>query len=288
MKPIAWIVMAFIIVAWIVVPQFLYTVDVTKNAIVLQFGQHIATVDEPGLYVKTPFVQQVIHYEKRVLASDALAGEYLTQDKKRLVVDHVTRWRITDPLKFYKTVTNETGAKARLDPIVFSNMREELAQHIFSETISEKREPIMEAVAKATGEKVRELGIEVVDVRIKRADLPREVQASVFARMVAERQRKSKAYRSEGAEESAKVNADADKEKTIILADAYEKSQNLRGEGDAEATKIYAEAFQRDAEFYGFLRALESYEKFLVRETMLVLDANSELFKYLESPRLQE
>ncbi|MBI2907037.1 MAG: protease modulator HflC [Chloroflexi bacterium] len=284
----AWIVIALVIVAWIVVPQFLYTVDVTKQAIVLQFGQHIATVDEPGLYVKAPFVQQVIHYEKRILASDALPGEYLTQDKKRLKVDHITRWKIVDPLKFYKTVTNETGARARLDPIVFSNMREELAQHIFSETISKKRDPIMDAVTMKTKEKVQEFGIEVVDVRIKRADLPKEVQASVFARMVAERQRMSKAYRSEGAEESAKIKADADKEKTIILADAYEKSQKLRGEGDAQATKTYAEAFQRDAEFYGFLRALESYEKFLVKDTTLVLRPDSELFRYLESSRLRE
>lgn len=281
-----WIIIALVVVAWILIPQVLFTVDVTKQAIVLQLGKHVRTIRSPGLYVKTPFVQEVRYYEKRILVSDAAAGEYFTSERKRLVVDHITRWRITDPLEFFKTVLDETGGRARLQAIIFSEMREELARDTLSEVISERREPIVEAVTIRARKKLGEFGIEVIDVRIKRADLPTEVQASVFGRMEAERQRISKGFRSEGAEESAKVRADADKEKTIILANAYETSQKLRGEGDAEATKIFAEAFQRDAEFYNFLRTLEAYAKFLVRDTTLVLGADSELFQYLQSSRL--
>ncbi len=274
-----------VIVALIVIPQFVYTVDVTKQAIILQMGEYKRTVTEPGLNFKIPFIQSVTHLEKRVLTSDTAPGEYLTLDKKRLVVDHVSRWRIVDPLKFYKAVRDEAGALARIQPVVFSEMRDELAKHNFEDIISVQREPIMEAVAARAREKVLDYGIDLVDVRIKRADLPTEVQVSVFDRMKAERQRIALAYRAEGEEAALKTRADADKEKTILLAEAYEESQMLQGEGDAQATLIYAAAFEKDTEFYRFLRTLEAYEKFVVAGgTTLVLSSDSDLFQYLESP----
>ena len=287
MKKAAIIIAA--IFALIVVLQSLFTVDMTQQAIVLQYGRYLRTVKEPGLHFKVPFIQQVVRYDKRILTSDVKPGEYLTLDKKRVVTDPISRWRIDDPLQFFKTVANEAGALARLEPIVLSELRDELAKHNFADIVSAQREPIMEAVSRRVKEKATDFGIEVVDVRIKRADLPREVQASVFDRMKAERQRIALQYRAEGAEQAAKVRADADKEVTIISAEAYEQSQRLKGEGDAQAIAIYAEAFEQDAEFYSFLRSLEAYEKFLAQQSTLVLRSDSELFKYLTgSGLLQE
>ena len=273
-----------VIVALITLNQTVFTVDVTKQAIITQFGEYMRTIEEPGLNFKIPFIQEVRLFEKRVLVSDAPPAEYLTLDKKRLVIDSYTRWRIINPLQFYKTVRNEPGALARLDGIVFSELRTEMAAHTFREIIGAQREPIMETVAQRAGVIVGEFGIELIDVRIKRADLPQEVQASVYARMVAERERIAKLYRAEGEEQARIIRAEADKEVVIILADAYKVSKTLRGEGDAAATGIYAKAFEKDPEFYSFLRALEAYEKILVGGTTLVLGSDSELFKYLESP----
>lgn len=276
-----------VIVVLIVVNQTIFTVDVTKQVIITQFGEYKRTIDEPGLNFKIPFIQAVHLFEKRVLVSDAPPAEYLTLDKKRLVIDSYTRWRIINPLQFYKTVRNESGALARLDGIVFSELRTELAAHNFREIIGVQREPIMENVAQRAGVIVSEFGIELLDVRVKRADLPQEVQDSVYARMMAERERIAKLYRAEGEEQARIIRAQADKEEVIILADAYKVSKTLRGEGDAKATRIYAEAFEKDPEFYSFLRTLEAYEKFLVRGTTLVLGSDSLLFRYLESPEIR-
>lgn len=275
-----------VIVALVVLRQSVFSVDMTQQALVLQFGKHVRTVMEPGLHFKVPFYQQATKYEKRVLTSDIKAGEYLTLDKKRLVTDPVSRWRIEDPLQFFKTVANEEGALARLEPIVLSELRDELAKHNFADIISAQREPIMQNVGQRVREKATQFGIEVIDVRIKRADLPSEVQASVFARMKAERGRIALRYRAEGDELAAKVRADADKEATIIAAGAYAESQKLMGEGDARATAIYAKAFEQDAEFYSFLRTLEAYKKFLAQQTTLVLSSDSELFRYLASSQV--
>lgn len=274
-----------VIVALIVIPQAIFTVDMTKQAIILQMGQYKRTITAPGLNFKIPFIQSVILIENRVLTSDTAPGEYLTLDKKRLVVDHVSRWRIVDPLKFYKAVRNEAGGLARIQPIVFSEMRDELAKYNFEDIIFTEREAIMDAVAVRAREKMTDYGVDIIDVRIKRADLPEEVQVSVFDRMKAERQRIALAYRAEGEEEALEIRAYADKVKTIILAEAYEESQNLKGDGDAQATAIYAAAFGLDTEFYRFLRTLEAYEGFMIAgDTTLVLGSGSDLFQYLESP----
>jgi len=275
-----------VIVALVVLRQSVFSVDMTQQALVLQFGRHVRTVKEPGVHFKVPFYQQATRYEKRVLTSDIKPGEYLTLDKKRVVTDPVSRWRIEDPLQFFKTVANEAGALARLEPIVLSELRDELAKYNFADIIAAQRGPIMDNVSERVRAKATEFGIGVVDVRIKRADLPSEVQASVFARMKAERGRIALRYRAEGDELAAKVRADADKEATIVAARAYAESQKLMGEGDAQATAIYAKAFEQDAEFYSFLRTLEAYEKFLAQKTTLVLSSDSELFRYLASSQV--
>ena len=259
----------------------LFTIDEKEQVIVLQLGKHIRTIQEPGLYFKVPLVQNVIRFEDRILEYDAAPAKIITADKKHLVVDNYARWKIIDPLKFYETVRNEFGAQARLDDIVFSELREELARHTLTEVISLRREEIMAKVGEQCDEKAREYGIQVMDVRIKRADLPEEVTHSVYARMRAERERIAKKYRSEGEEEAVKIRAAADRERTILLAESYRRAEILRGKGDARAIRIYARAFGRAPEFYSFLRTLEVYKKSLAEGTTIVLSSDSELFQYL-------
>ncbi|GAF71866.1 unnamed protein product [marine sediment metagenome] len=262
----------------------LFTVDETEQAIITQLGKYVRTVTEPGLHFKVPFLQNTHKFEDRVLEYDAEAKPIITSDKKHLVIDNYARWKIVDPLKLYQTMRDESGANLRLDDIVFSEIREEIARHTLTEIVSMNREAIMEKVHKQCSNKAKEYGIEVIDVRIKRADLPQDVQDSVYARMRAERQRKAKQYRSEGEEKAVKIRAQTDKEKTILLAESYRQAEILKGEGDAEAIKIYAEAFEKDPEFYAFVRTLEAYEKSLGRDTTLVLPSDSEFFKYLSPP----
>jgi membrane protease subunit HflC len=278
------IAIVLVIVIVIVLAGSVFTVDETEQAIVTRLGKYVRTVSEPGLGFKAPFVEKVHKFEDRVLEYDAAAAPIITSDKKHLVIDNYARWRIVDPLKLYQTVRDESGAQARLDDIVFSEIREELARHTLTEIVSVNREAIMEKVHKQCDNKAREYGIEVMDVRIKRADLPGEVAHSVYARMKAERQRIAKKYRSEGEEEAVKIRAQTDKEKTILLAESYRIAEKLKGEGDAEAIKIYAEAFEKDPEFYAFVRTLKAYEKSLKRDTTIVLPSDSELFQYLSPP----
>ena len=266
-----------------------FVVGEWQQAIVTQFGKFKRAMREPGLHWKTPLVEDVTIYEKRILASDAQPRDYLTLDKKRVIVDHVTRWRIEDPLQFFKTALTEQRGRLLLDDIVFSELRQELASRNFADIIAEQREAAMEQVAMRAAQKAKgEYGVVVVDVRVKRADLPSEVQASVFERMRAERERIAKRYRSEGEEESKKIRAQTNKEKTILLAEAYRESQQLRGEGDGEATAIYAASYGQDPEFYGFIRSLEAYEKFLPEKSTAILSEESRLFRHLGSAQVGE
>ncbi|MDY6911209.1 MAG: protease modulator HflC [Chloroflexota bacterium] len=278
-----------VIVVLILLTQSLYTIDETKQVIVLQLGKYQQTVTQPGLHAKIPFIQSVKTLDNRVMMSDAPSTSYLTLDKKNLVVDHVTRWFIEDPRVFYTSVgQTESRALQRLQAIVVSELRDELASHNFVDIISTQREPIMDAVAKRTADKAVEFGIAVLDVRIKRADLPKEVQESVFARMKAERERKAKEYRAEGEEEALKTRAEADREAIVILAEAYKTEQTLKGTGDALATAIYAAAYDQSPDFYSLLRTLEAYSKFMNDETILVLSTESDLFSYLSEFEGQE
>lgn len=263
--------------------QAIFIVDETKQAIILQFGDPVAIYQTPGLHVKIPFAQTITYFDKRILSSDALPQEYLTVGKKRLVVDHVTRWRITDPLLFFKAVRTEAGARARLDDIVFSEIRRELATSNFEAVVSFERENIMDRVTVSASATAAEFGIQVVDVRIKRADLPEEVEQSVFNRMRAERQRESSLFRAEGEEQANIIRARADRDSTVILAEGYQQSQALRGEGEAEAIAVYAAALGQDLEFYAFSRRLDSYVKILKAGDSLVLPAGTEFFRYLQT-----
>ncbi|MEZ4725905.1 MAG: protease modulator HflC [Caldilineaceae bacterium] len=256
--------------------QTFFIVDERQQAIILQFGEPVRTIREPGLGIKLPFVQNVIYFDQRILSSDASPQEYLTSDKKRLLVDQVTRWRITDPLTFFKAVRTESGARARLDDIVISELRRELAIVPFADVISSEREKIMNRVAASSATKAAEFGIDVVDVRVKRADLPEEVEQSVFNRMRAERQRESSLFRAEGEEQANIIRAQADRDSTVILAEGYREAQAIRGEGEAEAIRIYAEALAQDAEFYAFTRRLDSYAQILKDGDRLVIPSNAE------------
>jgi len=278
------VAIVLVLLVGVVLSGALFTIDETEQVIITQLGKYVRTVTEPGLNFKIPFLQSVRKFEDRVLEYDAAAAPVITSDKKHLVIDNYARWKIVDPLKLYQTVRDESGAQARLDDIVFSELREEVARHTLTEIISVNRETIMEKVHKQCDEKAREYGIEVMDVRIKRADLPSEVARSVYARMKAERERIAKKYRSEGEEEAVKIRATTDKEKTILLADAYREAEKVRGEGDAGAITIYAEAFEKDPEFYAFVRTLEAYEKSLERDTTVILPSDSEFFRYLNPP----
>lgn len=268
-----------------VVASTLFTVDETEQAIVIQFGSFVRTVQEPGLHLKLPFIQAVTTYEKRLLRYDAPPAEFLTRDKKALVVDIYGRYRIVDPLKFYQTLRDLTRAHARLDAIISSSLREAVASHDQSDIITEKREPIMDDVAAQTRKKADEFGIYILDVRIKRTDFPREIAESIYARMRAERGRISKRYRSEGAEEQLKIKAETDKERTVFLAEARRKGEEIRGKGDGESIRIYAEALRQDPEFYAFLKSLDIYKSALKEGSKVVLSSGSSLFQYLESPQ---
>ena len=269
------------IIAGVLISQSVFIVDETRQAIILQFGDPVATIQEPGLAFKRPFVQNVIMFDKRVLSSDAAPQEYLTSDKKRLVVDHVTRWRISDPLTFFKAVRTEAGARARLDDIIFSELRRELASVEFIDVIANQREAIEERVAASALEKAAEFGIQVLDVRTKRADLPKEVEQAVFDRMRAERQRESSLLRAEGEELGNIIRAQADRDSGVIVAEGEQQAQKLRGEGEAEAIRIYAAALEQDPEFYAFIRRLEAYETVMKRGDRLVIPADSEFFRFL-------
>lgn len=262
-----------------------YIVPEWQQAIVTQLGQPIRTVRDPGLYWKVPFLQTVTYFDKRVLAAETGSAEYLTLDKKRLLIDHISRWEIVDPLQFFRTVRDEHGAIARLDDIITARLRQEVAREVFTEIIREKRDVIMDTVTKEARALAAPFGLRVVDVRVKRADLPPEVQASVFARMQAERQRIALRYRAEGEEKGREIRASADKEREIILAKAYQESQSLRGTGDAQAIAVTGQAFGRDPAFYGFVRRLETYERVFTPETTIVLRPDSDLLRYLDSPR---
>ncbi|MBW2052073.1 MAG: protease modulator HflC [Deltaproteobacteria bacterium] len=276
------IIVVIIVVALIAVSAIFYTVDETKQAIILQLGKPTGGIKGPGLHLKIPFIQEVKFFESRLLDYDAAPAEILTADKKNLVVDNYAKWEIIDPLQFYKTVRNVQGALARLDDIIYAELRVELGRHIMIDIITKVRADIMAKVTERSNTKAKEYGISVKDVRIKRADLPQENERAVFGRMRAERERQAKKYRSEGQEASIKVKAAADREQTVILAEAYRKSQTLKGEGDAKATHIYAEAYNKDEEFYDFTRSLEAYRKALESDTTMVLTQGDEFLKYIK------
>lgn len=260
----------------------IFIVDETEQVVVLQFGKPVRIITEPGLHIKVPFpIQEKNVFDNRLLEYDSPPEEILSKDKKSLIVDNYVRWKIVDPLQFLKTVQAIPTALSRMDDIVYSELRRELGTHDMVEIITENREELMEKVTVASNRATQDYGIEVVDVRIRRVDLPSQNEESIYARMDAERKRQANKFRSEGEEEAQKIRATTDRDKTIILADAYKQAERIRGEGDAKAVEVYADAYSADPKFYEFVRTLDAYKKIIDDKTMLVLPSDSRLFKLL-------
>ena len=282
-----------------VLANALFTVDQTEQALILEFGKPVRVVQEPGLNVKVPFIQNVEFYDKRLLDFDAESKEVIASDQKRLIVDAFVRYRITDPLRFKQSVADERTMRSRLNSILESSLRQVLGGVPLSEVISEKRDVIMEHIrnlvnAQAKGVPVEGqetvtkggFGIEVVDVRIKRADLPPANSEGIYKRMQTEREREAADFRAQGAEDAQKIRSQADKERTIILAEAKKKAEITRGEGDGTATKIFADAFGKDEDFFAFYRTMQAYKNTLDKDdTTLIISPDNEFLKYMENIR---
>ncbi len=257
-----------------------FVVDVTNQAVVLEFGRPVRVVKEPGLYFKKPFVQEVIYFEKRILEYDSEPTLVVTKDKKSMVLDSFALFRIYDPVLFLKTVRNETGAQARLDDIIYSEMRRVVGQYDFEDIVSKKREEVFEEVTNSSKEKAKELGIEINTVRMKKVSVPAENLRKIYDSMIAERQRQAALYRAEGQREAQRIRSEAEKKKVVILSEAYRKAQEIRGSGEAEASRILQIALSSDPEFYQFLKTLDLYKNTLPGN-VLIVTPDSELFKYL-------
>ena len=274
---------AGIVIALFMLLQCIFVIDQTERAILLQLGKPVGTADyAPGLHFKLPFVQNVIFFDSRVLEYDAPAAEILTKDKKNMVVDNYSRWKIVNPLLFYRTVRNIQGGLSRIDDIVYSQVREALGRYTLTEIVAVERSSIMEEVTTKANVLLREYGIHIIDVRIKRTDLPQENQLAIYGRMQAERERQAKQYRSEGREEATKITTLADRQRAVLLADARREAEAARGEGEAAATGIYAQALTQDPDFYEFVRTMDAYKKTMKDQTQFVLTPESEFFKYLK------
>lgn len=262
-----------------------YIVSQPEQAIVLQFGEPVREVKEPGLKFKIPFIQNVIVYDKRLLNLDPPAQEVVLNDKKRLDVDSFTRYQIVDPLKFYQTVRTEEQARSKLEEIVNSSLRKILGRITLQELLSQKRNQIMRDISSAVKIDAEQIGVSVADVRIRRADLPIEVLQAINARMKSEREREAKEFRGQGQQLSQQIKAQAEKERTILIAEAEKKAQIIRGNGDKESTEIWNNAANTDPEFYAYYRSLEAYRKAMGNgDTSMVLSPTSEFFEFFGTP----
>jgi membrane protease subunit HflC len=260
-----------------------FIVDETEQVVVLQFGDPVKTVTEPGINFKMPLIQNVRYFETRILEYDADPKEVYTADEKNLKVDNYARWRIEDPLLFYQSAGTMSAAQSQLDDIVYSELRAKLGEYSLDEIISPARKQIMKNVTTNSNQDSESLGIEIIDVRIKRADLPESNAQSVYERMKINRQEVANKYRAEGAEEARELTSQADKEKKVIIAEANKKARKLRGEGDARALEIYANSYNQDPEFYQFTKTLDTYKATMKDKTTLLLGPDSDLLKYFNN-----
>lgn len=270
------------LLAFILITQSAYIVDETEKGIVLQLGKPVGETKLPGLHFKLPFVQNVLFFDARILDYDSRPAEILTRDKKNMMVDNYSKWRIVDPLQFYTTLRTLPMGQARLDDIIYAELRVLLGRHTLTEVVTTKRSQIMEELTLKSNELIQEYGIEVIDVRIKRTDLPAETQRAVFNRMIAEREREAKTYRAEGEETAANIRSQADRERVILLAEATRTSQKLRGEGDAMAIKVFGEAVGQDPSFYEYMRTLEAYKRTFDKNTQVILTPSSPFLRLLQ------
>ena len=270
-----------IIVLGIVAFSALFTVHQTKQVLVLQFGEPKRVIQEPGLQFKLPFIQNVVEYERRVLEFDPPAEQVILSDQKRLVADAYVRYRISDPLKFFQTVQSEGVARSRLSSVVNSSLRRTLGNVTLLQVLSDEREQIMSNIQTDVNVAAQRLGLEIVDVRLRRADLPQEAAQAIYARMRSEREREAREARAQGFEKAQQIRAAADREKTVLLAEAQRTAESTRGDGDREATLIWADGFGRDAEFFRFYRSMQAYREALKGDdTTMVLSPDSDFFRF--------
>ena len=276
------IVAAFLVV----LGASIFTVDQRQYAIIFQLGEVRTVIDKPGLYFKWPMIQNVRYFDKRILTLDTSEPErFITSEKKNVLVDSYVKWRIVDPRLYYISVAgDEERAKTRLSQTVNAGLREEFGKRTVHDVVSGERDQIIEEMRDKADQDARKIGVQIVDVRLKRVDLPTEVSESVYRRMEAERKRVANALRSEGAAEAEKIRADADRQREVIVAEAYRDTQKTKGEGDAKAAAIYAQAYKQNPEFYNFYRSLEAYRKsFKDKSDVIVVEPNSDFFKYMKS-----
>ena len=270
-----------IVVIGVLLFQSIIIVQEINQAIVLQFGDPKKIISKAGLNFKLPFIQNVVYLDKRVLNLDNPPEEVIASDQKRLIIDAITRFQIIDPLKFYISVGNERVARSRLSTIINSRIRGVLGTQELATLLSTERTKQMTIIRNDVNEEAKSLGIKIIDVRIKRADLPPANSDAIYKRMQTERQREAKEFRAQGAEIAAKITSTADKDVTVLLANAKKQSEIMKGEGDGQRNKIFAEAFGRDPQFFAFYRAMQAYEKALIGgQTSLVLSPDSEFFKF--------
>ncbi len=264
----------------------IFTVDQRQYAIVFQLGEVKEVISEPGLNFKWPMIQNVRYFDRRILTMDSTDPErFITSEKKNVLVDSYVKWRIVDPKLYYISVQgDEARARTRLSQTVNAGLREEFGKRTVHDVVSGERDKIMDEMRAKADLDARKIGVQIVDVRIKRVDLPSEVSESVYRRMEAERKRVANELRSEGSAEAEKIRADADKQREVIVAEAYRDAQKIKGEGDAKAAAIYAQAFNQNAEFYAFYRSLEAYRgSFRNKGDVIVVEPNSDFFKYLKN-----
>lgn len=275
-------ILAPLLLGLLVLSGSVFKVDQRMYAIVFQFGEAVDVISEPGLNFKVPLIQNVEYFDKRILTVDAEAKELTASDGKRMIVDAFAKFHITDPVTFYKTVHNYYGVKIRLNKILESSMRKVIGRKPLTVLLSSERSDVMLDISKGVNKETQAFGLEVVDVRILRADLPKENSAGIYRRMQTEREKEAKQIRAEGKEEGARIRSRADKESKIILAEAYAKAESVKGEGDAEAAKIYNKSYSKDADFYKFYKTLSIYKDVLSKDdTSFVISPNSEFLGLL-------
>ncbi len=277
---------ALIATVLVVMAMSIFTIDQRQYALVFQLGEVKRVIAEPGLYFKIPMVQNVRYFEKRIMTMDNAEPErFITSEKKNVLVDSYIKWRIIDPKLYYVSVSgDESRAKTRLNQTVNAGLREEFGKRTVHDVVSGERNKIMEQMREKADADARTIGVQIVDVRVKRVELPTEVSDAVYRRMEAERKRVANELRSEGSAEAEKIRADADRQREIIIADAYRDAQKIKGEGDAKATSVYGQAFGQSPEFYAFYRSLEAYRgSFKNKSDVLVVEPNSDFFKYMKN-----
>ena len=285
MNPRINFIAAALLLLLVIVGSSIFTVDQRQFAVVFQLGEIKQVITEPGISFKVPLVQNVRFFDKRIITLDNNEPErFITSEKKNVLVDSYIKWRIVDPRLYYISVSgDESRAKTRLNQTVNAGLREEFGKRTVHDVVSGEREKIMEQMREKADADARKIGVQIVDVRVKRVELPTEVSDAVYRRMEAERKRVANELRSEGAAEAEKIRADADRQREVVIADAYRDAQKIKGEGDAKASAIYGQAFGQSPEFYAFYRSLEAYRgSFKSKNDVMVLDPSSDFFKYMK------